>query len=46
MTFEQGDLKEMKVQAMLMSGGREFQMKETAERSVIAVVAGSKEETI
>lgn len=30
MTFEQGDLKEMRVQDMLMSGGREYQTDGTA----------------
>ena len=43
--IERGDFKEMRVRAMLMSGGREFQTEGTAERSVIAIVPGSKEES-
>lgn len=45
MTFEQGDLKEMRVQAILMSGGRELQTEGTAKKSVITVVPKSKGES-
>lgn len=45
MTFEQRVLKEMRVQAMLMSGGREFWTEGTAKRSVITVVPKSTGES-
>lgn len=46
MTFEQGDLKKLRVQAMEMSRGREFQTEGTAKRTVRGIVPGSKGERV